>query len=210
MKKYTRIFCMILALVVLTGCSINIYDSNGNTVVGTNNGGFQKGVVENGIWKSEYFGLSFDVVGDYNMLSDAEIQETLNAGTAVTGEAGSQLVVFEMYAKAPRGIPAVVVYSDRILDYSIDSHQYAKLVEQESSYYASANYSAVSRGIEEVQLCGMSFDVLTLDISSNENEFVQRTYFREFETRMLIIQMTALKSQEQDLDEMAEHFSVYE
>ncbi len=185
-------------------------------------GNFKRGTTENGVYKSEFSGIQFEIPDRWNCASQEEILSMMNLALDVTNneetfdqELLEQASIYEVYAKGEGGKNIIVAFENMDVSNSldgasdlIDEEYYFDNMKEQLKQVVGVTYSDISK-VEEVEFAGQDFYKLsyTATYDSMGGYSVEQTYYiKKYDQFMLFIVFTS-SAECEDMSVYEDNFS---
>ena len=183
---------------------------------------FKRGTNKNGVYKSEFAGLKFDIPEDWVCATEEEILSMMNLALDVTNneetfdqELLEQASIYEVYAKGEGGKNIIVAFENMDVSNSldgasdlIDEEYYFDNMKEQLKQVGGVTYSDISK-VEEVEFAGQDFYKLsyTATYDSMGGYSVEQTYYiKKYDQFMLFIVFTS-SAECEDMSVYEDNFS---
>jgi len=134
-------------------------------------GGFVKGKVEDGVYTSDFTGLTCEIPDGWNVLSDEEIKATMNIGLTAGGSSFDADTImnttsYDLVASNTRSGESIMIIVEDISkypnDFSIDD--YIRAAKVSTAYTMPDMDIEWNADGEKKTLCGMEFEVFGMEV----------------------------------------------
>ncbi len=183
---------------------------------------FKRGTNKNGVYKSEFAGLKFEIPEDWVCATEEEILSMMNLALDVTDneenfdqELLEQASIYEVYAKGEGGKNIIVAFENMDVSNSldgasdlIDEEYYFDNMKEQLKQVVGVTYSDISK-VEEVEFAGQDFYKLsyTATYDSMGGYSVEQTYYiKKYDQFMLFIVFTS-SAECEDMSVYEDNFS---
>jgi hypothetical protein len=200
---------IIFGMFLLSGCG-----SNGEgTFAGTT---YEKGILTETTYESEYLNLRFELPDGYTMGIEAIVNELAEFDDEIIyQDAGNTLVdfskanlVYEMFAATPDIYPSVYLMVEKLPSKDTTVKQYLDSLEKQFTGGEDLGYTIESKRGTNV-VAGQSYTRMNLEINYVGIEVLQYFLTRKIDDRAVSFIITYEKGTEAEADKLLSAFSVY-
>ena len=180
---------------------------------------YERGVVENGVYHSDYADLTFETPDGWTELTEEQLLNMMNLGLELTGnedmmneELMKQSAIYDYSARDVNGGNIAIMYENLKVSMgsladSMDEETYLTSVQKQLQGVSGVTYDDLT-GPEEVELCGNTYYKIshkaTYDIMGGYT-VSQNYYVRKIDDFMLLILLTSGADGE-DMDKYEQNF----
>ena len=192
-------------MLAVSGCGLN--NDSGDA--------YQKGILTDVGFESEFLGLRFETPADFIMATEEELAASIETGKDAMTLSEAQIdyaeltSVYEMMVASPTGSPNIIVAVEKLPLSNISEEQYFDSLKTILPNQTALTYFFDDAVIEDVTLAGQAYKALILDATANGMEIKQEYIIRRIGNRMLALIVTYTADTEDAKNSLLECFTAY-
>ncbi|MDR1736837.1 MAG: hypothetical protein LBR85_08245 [Oscillospiraceae bacterium] len=172
---------------------------------------YEKGIITETGFESEYFGLRFTPPEDFAMSTAEEIDAMMNLGAEITGldfDYSTLTTVYEMMATSLSSATNVIIMAEKPTPGDITADQYLELMKVQLPAVPEMNY-VVGDEITSVEIAGETYKKLTAEGVALGFTLIQDYHVRKVGDRLIFISISYSPETEGEVKILLDAFSAY-
>lgn len=220
MKKYLLSgIVLALMLTILAACSLSRNPSSKSkpeTEEGLFVQDYEKGILTETSFESEFIGIRFDLPDEMIMSTQAEMDEMTQENISPFNKENSELIldytsapiVYEMATAGKEGTPVILISVTKLQLSRMTETQFLDNIKKDLKLIENLDYQ-IEDEYTELEFAGETVQVLTATISVSGMEIQQQYLVRKKGNRMITFMLTWLKEDPESAQYLLDQFKPY-
>lgn len=196
-KLFLSMLLVLLTLGALVGCSDNVK--------------FEKGILTDTSYESQFLNLRFELPDGYIMATEDDLKTMIAASNALVGidvgDYDDLATVYEMTVQHFSGNPNVMVMAEKLIPATTSVSKYLEVLKEQLTDMPNMNYSF--KETSEATIAGQTYTKLTALVDVFGSAMTQDYYLRKQGNRMIVLVFSYTDEATSEMQGLLNTFTAY-